>query len=48
MAFLIAAIVMTLSVLEGNFLLQASSNVIFSICGILRGSFAFAELPVYQ
>jgi len=33
MAYLIAAVVMTLSVLEGHFLLQAFSDAIFRICG---------------
>jgi len=40
MAYLIAAIVMTLSVLEGHSLLQAFSSVMFRICGASRGPYA--------
>ena len=45
-AYLIAAIVMILSVLEGHSLLQAFPSAIFPICGALRGPSASAELLV--
>jgi len=37
---------MTLSVLESPFLLQASSNAIFRICGASRGPSASAEFLI--
>jgi len=45
-AYLIAATVMTLGVLEGHSLLQAFSSAIFHICGTSPGTFASAELLV--
>jgi len=46
MAYLIAATVMTLTVLEGHSLLQAFSSAIFRICGVSHGPSAPAELLV--
>ena len=46
MAYLIVAIVMTLSILEGHSLLPAFSSAIFCIYGTLRGPSASAELLV--
>jgi len=40
MAYLTAAIVMTLNVLEGHSLLPAFSSAIFRICGASRSPFA--------
>jgi len=48
MAYLLAAIVMTLSVLEGHSILQAFSCAIFGISGPSRGPSASAELLVYS
>jgi len=46
MAYLTAAIVITLSVLEGHSLFQAFSSVTFYICGVLHSHTASAELLV--
>jgi len=46
MACLIAAIVMTLSVLEGNSYIAAFSSAIFRICGTSRGPSSSVELLV--
>jgi len=46
MAYLIAAIVMTLSVLEGHSPIANLFSVIFRICGMLLGPSASAELVV--
>jgi len=43
MAYLIATIVMTLSVLKGHFTMQAFSSVIFHICVMLHGPSASAS-----
>jgi len=45
-AYLIAAIVMTLSVLEGHSLLQAFTSAIFLICGVSRGHSADSSLCI--
>jgi len=44
MTYLIAAITMTFSVLEGHFLLQAFSSAIFHICGTLHSPSVSPEL----
>jgi len=46
MAYLIAAIEMTLSVFEGYFTIASLSNAIFGICGASRSPSASAELFV--